>query len=182
MLVKSKWLPLSLWNYFFVCTLGKIVFPTYVNLKFGWACAHAQQCSSREWEPEVAALCMLVHSVPQQGTSIKPRLVGRLQAYSMIGLNVLLLAKRGLVATQHGVTSETVGVWQFLPMLSLVLSDLPVTIRLFPSHRLARERWHGGWPLFGLSCSNFPSVRKTHECMPGNFPMLLQAAKSRAVC
>lgn len=68
---------------------------------------------------------MLVHSVQQQGTSIKPRLVGRLQAYSMIGLNVLLLAKRGLMATQHDATSETVAVRQFLPMLSLALSDLP---------------------------------------------------------
>lgn len=87
-------------------------------------CACAVMFRPREWEPEVAMFCMLVHSVPPQDTSIKPRLVGRFQAYSMIGLNVLLLAKRGLMATQHSVTSETVSVQRFLAMLSIGLSDL----------------------------------------------------------
>lgn len=58
--------------------------------------------------PEAAMLCMPVYSVQRQGAGIKPRLVGRLQANSVCGLNTQLLAKRGLMATQHSVTSETV--------------------------------------------------------------------------
>lgn len=68
-------------------------------------------------------LCMPVHSTQQQGTGIKPRLVGKFQASSVIGSSVL--AKRGLMATQHSVTSGTASVRWFLPMLSLALSELP---------------------------------------------------------
>lgn len=68
---------------------------------------------------------MPVHSVQRQGTGIKPRLVGRLHANSVIGLNVPLLAKMGLMATQPGEISETVGARWFLLTFSLALSDLP---------------------------------------------------------